>query len=82
MSLEQAKLFIERMKTDEAFRNKIMTVEDVAERLQLAKTEGYDCTEEEINTVSAESSDGDLEGVSAAGVDTCLLKWMCKIAYR
>jgi predicted ribosomally synthesized peptide with nif11-like leader len=74
MSLEQAKLFIERLKTDEAFRAKIMAVVDVAERLRLANAEGFDCTEEEINTVSAEVSDADLEGVSAAGEDICICK--------
>lgn len=64
MSLEQAKLLIERMKTDEAYRAKIMAVASGAERIQLAKAEGYDCTEAEINTVLAELGDAEVDGVA------------------
>ena len=59
MSLEQAKKFIERMKTDEASWAKVMAAEDVAGRLRLAKAEGYDFTEEDIKSVSAELDDSD-----------------------
>jgi predicted ribosomally synthesized peptide with nif11-like leader len=45
MSLEQAKKFIKRMKTEVAFRSNIMAVEDVADRQKLAKAEGYEFTE-------------------------------------
>ena len=61
MSMEQAKLFMERMAKDEAFRTKIMAAADVAERMQLAKTEGYDCTSEEIEQ---ELGDAAVEGAS------------------
>ena len=65
MSMEQAKLFIERMVKDEAFRNKIMGVDDVAERMQLVKTEGYDCASEEIETMFQELRDAEVvDGVS------------------
>jgi len=57
MSLEQAKKFIKRMKTEVAFRSNIMAVEDVADRQKLAKAEGYEFTEEEIKSASAELSD-------------------------
>jgi len=67
MSLEQAQQFIERMKTDEAFRTKIMAEADVEARLNLAKVEGYDCTVEEIKSVSSELSDADLNTVAAGG---------------
>jgi predicted ribosomally synthesized peptide with nif11-like leader len=67
MSLEQAKKFIKRMKTEEAFRSNIMAVEDVADRQKLAKAEGYEFTEEEIKSVSAELSDAAMNSVSAGG---------------
>lgn len=66
MSLEQAKLFIERTKTDEAFREKILALEEVADRLRLAKEEGYDFSEEEIKEAVGESGDTDVDDVSAA----------------
>ena len=49
MSLEQAKALIERMKTDEAFREKVMAIEDAAGRIACIQNEGYECTEKEIN---------------------------------
>ena len=64
MSMEQAKLFIERMMKDDAFRTRIMAVDDVAERMQLVKTEGYDCTSEEIESAVLELSDVTVEGVA------------------
>ena len=73
MSLEQAKHFIERMKNDEAFRTKIMGVDDVTERLRLANADGYDCTQEEIKSASAELSDVEVDGV--AGGTSCKGGW-------
>ena len=67
MSLEQAKKFIKRMKTEVAFRSNIMAVEDVADRQKLAKAEGYEFTEEEIKSASAELSDAAMSSVSAGG---------------
>jgi predicted ribosomally synthesized peptide with nif11-like leader len=49
MSVEHAKAFIERMKTDDAFRERVMAIEDAAGRIACIRGEGYDCTVEEIN---------------------------------
>ena len=49
MSVEQAKAFIERMKTDEAFREKIMAIETPEERLKAIGAAGFEFTGEEIN---------------------------------
>ena len=56
MSVEQAKAFIERLKTDEAFREKVMAIEDAAGRIACIRGEGFECTEEEINEVATEGS--------------------------
>ena len=53
MSVEQAKAFIERMKTDEAFHEKVMAIEDAAERLACIQGEGFECTEEEISEIGS-----------------------------
>jgi predicted ribosomally synthesized peptide with nif11-like leader len=58
MSVEQAKAFIEKMKTDEAFREKVMSIEDAAGRIACIQSEGFECTEEEINEVAQEGADG------------------------
>ncbi|NTU54158.1 MAG: Nif11-like leader peptide family natural product precursor [Chlorobiaceae bacterium] len=52
MSVEQAKAFIEKMKTDEAFREKVMNIEDAAGRIACIQNEGFSCTAEEINEVA------------------------------
>ncbi|ABB23741.1 Nif11-like leader peptide family natural product precursor [Pelodictyon luteolum] len=49
MSVEQAKAFIERMKTDEAFREMIMAIEMPEDRLKAIGAAGFECTGEEIN---------------------------------
>ncbi|WP_449258993.1 Nif11-like leader peptide family natural product precursor [Chlorobium limicola] len=49
MSVEHAKAFIEKMKTDEAFREKIMAIETPEERLKAIGAAGFECTGEEIN---------------------------------
>jgi predicted ribosomally synthesized peptide with nif11-like leader len=51
MSLDQAKAFIEKMKSDVAFRERVLAIDDVAERFQLINSEGYECSEAEINEV-------------------------------
>ena len=71
MSMEQAKLFIERMMKDEEFRTRIMAVDDVAERMKIVNAEGYDCTSEEIKTMSEDISDNSVVGIAGGGVGGC-----------
>ena len=49
MSQEAVKLFIEKMKQDEIFADKIVTGSNKDERLALAKAAGFDFTAEEFN---------------------------------
>jgi predicted ribosomally synthesized peptide with nif11-like leader len=64
MSQEQARACIEKMKTDEAFRAKVLAVEDVTARVALINAEGFECSEAEIEAVSAELSEAELNAVS------------------
>lgn len=64
MSLDQARLFIERMKSDEAFAKRVLAIEDVAGRLACIQGEGFDCSEAEIKEVAGELSDEELDGAS------------------
>ncbi|WP_449258585.1 Nif11-like leader peptide family natural product precursor [Chlorobium limicola] len=62
MSIEQVKEFIEKMKTDEAFRQKVMAVEDAAGRIACIQSEGFDCTAEEINEAVCEVNNYPVRG--------------------
>lgn len=48
MSAEQAKAFIERMKTDKEFHDTIMAIEDKAKRLEAIKAAGYELDYDDI----------------------------------
>jgi len=63
MSLEDAERLVARMDTDEVFRERILAAQDADARLRLAGAEGYDVTEEEMTSASAELSDAELDAV-------------------
>jgi len=67
MSLDQARAFIEKMKSDEAFRNRIIAIEDVDARLEAASDAGFEFTEAEIKSVQSELSDDDLDQAAGGG---------------
>jgi predicted ribosomally synthesized peptide with nif11-like leader len=66
MSLDQARLFIEKMKSDEAFAKRVMAIEDVAARLACIQSEGFDFSEAEIKEVSGELTDTELDSAVGA----------------
>ena len=74
MSVEQANAFIEKMKTDEAFREKVMSIEDAAGRIACIQSEGFDCTEQEINDEAQEGAAHVAGGVRFAPPITM---WTC-----
>ena len=57
MSLDQARAFIEKMKSDEAFRDRVLSIEDVDARLAVASNAGFEFTEAEFKVVHNELSD-------------------------
>jgi len=67
MSLESAKSFVERMETDEDFRNMVNKCKDSEARKALVRQEGFDFTAEEIKQFSAQLSDEALDAVVGAG---------------
>jgi len=62
MSEEQAKACVEKLKSDEAFRARVMAVEDVDARMALIGAEGFDCSAAEIGALQ-ELADLDLSAV-------------------
>ena len=61
MSVDQARAFIEKMKSDEEFRDRIMAIEAVDARLAAASDAGFEFTEAEINEVKSELNDDELD---------------------
>lgn len=53
MSLAQAKAFVEKMKSNEVFRERILAAGDVEQRLDKCRTEGFDFTLEDIEALQA-----------------------------
>ncbi len=67
MSLDQAKAFIAKMESDDAFRERVKSIGSVAERFEFIKSEGFDCSQEEINQISAPLSLEDLDAAAGGG---------------
>ncbi len=64
MSAEQAHAVIERMKSDGAFRARVMAVEGVSARMAIMRAEGFACSAVEISEVSGALTDSELAGVT------------------
>lgn len=67
MSIQSAKKFIERMKTDEDFAEKVIACKDSGERLAFVKKEGFDFTKAEVDAAANEISDDELYEVAGGG---------------
>ena len=63
MSVDHAKAFVEKMKSDEAFRERVMAEEDVEARMALIVAEGFDCSAQEIGALR-ELGEAELDGVA------------------
>ncbi|MFC1679842.1 Nif11-like leader peptide family natural product precursor [Elusimicrobiota bacterium] len=75
MSLESAKAFIDRIKTDEEFAKKVAACKDAETRMALATAEGFEFTAEQIKDASSELSEEDLRGVDGGG-------WFAKYMWK
>ena len=71
MSKEASQAFIERMKSDEAFRGRVLAEEGVEARMALIVAEGFDCSAEEIASLQ-ELSEAELEGVAGGSMPICM----------
>ena len=66
MSIEQARRFIERVHLDDDFRTRVLAEKDVERRMQLIRSEGFDCTAEEIAAALVALSTAVIEGTDTA----------------
>ena len=74
MSIESAKVFIKKMKTDETFRNRVTESETLQARKAVIAEGHFDFTKEEIGSVTAQLSDEEVTAVAKG--------WMCWIGCR
>ncbi len=67
MSVESAKSFLERMKTDEDFRKECSDKSSPEDRMIFLKESGFDFSKEEFEQVKPELSDDELSKVTGGG---------------
>lgn len=72
MSLAQAKAFVEQMKFNDVFRERILAVGDVQLRLDKCRSEGFDFSLEDIEELNAVSVNPQLPE------NNLPLSWQCK----
>ena len=72
MSKEAAQAFIEKMKSDHAFRARVLAEEGVEARMALIGAEGFDCSAEEIGAAQ-DDWDAELDDVVGGGQRGCAL---------
>jgi len=68
MSQESATALIERLKSDEDLRARVLAADGAEARLDLVRAEGYDCTAEEVAALGAALPDEALESVTGGFV--------------
>lgn len=71
MSIESAKAYVERMKTDEEFRKKVLAIEDSEKRMQFVKAEGFDFSSNDIKVVLSVIDDKELRQVVGGANTNC-----------
>ncbi len=69
MSIESAKAFVDRMKTDEDFSKEVGEKSSPEDRMIFLKESGFDFSKEEFEQVKPELSDDDLESLSGGHRD-------------
>lgn len=75
MSMESARGFIAKIKTDEDFARRVRECKDAEDRMAFARQAGFDFTADEIQRARQELSDSELDRV-AGGVEVeCEKHW-------
>jgi len=79
MSLESAKAFMERMKTDEDFMKNVMKCKDKESRIQFVNAAGFNFSADEINMELQSLSDDEIDSVVGGRwkCRNCVIDWSC-----
>lgn len=78
MSTVSAKAFVEKVKNDEDFKNKLAAMKDASARVEFVKKSGFDFTKEELAKVKEEQglTDEELDSVAGGCGHVCFDKMM------
>lgn len=79
MSVEQAKSFIEKLNSDEAFRNQVAAASDNEARLSIAREAGYDFLLEDLQQSIPAQADGELSDDQLESVAGGLLQFEIQV---
>ncbi len=72
MSIESAKAFVERMKTDEDFRKEVGGKSSPEDQMKFVKENGFDFSKEEFGQVKSELSEEDLDRIDGGVWNTTI----------
>lgn len=64
MSIESAKAFIERMKSDEVFAKEVTRYKEKDERYDFVVSQGFEFTEEELKAQRSELTEDEMNAIS------------------
>ncbi|MEQ8167563.1 MAG: Nif11-like leader peptide family natural product precursor [Candidatus Eremiobacterota bacterium] len=83
MSLESAKAFVEKINTDEDFRNKVTGFKDTESRMAFVKSQGFDFTADDIKSAKGELSDELLDAIAGGGCGNFLMdgSQICRVVW-
>ncbi len=70
MSMKSARLFVERMNTDQDFKKKVAECKDEKSRMDFVTSHGFDFSKEEIEVIKSELGEEDLGNLSGG---SCLV---------
>lgn len=72
MSIVSAKEYLERLKTDKEFGDKVNSFEDKVARREFVVQSGYSFTKEDMDEIGSELSDNELDAVAGGCfIDFC-----------
>jgi len=77
MSIESAKNYIERLKTDEEFRNTVISFSTSQERTKFIRTKGFDFTKDEVLQATKCFTDDELSKVAEGKTDIVCVDYPC-----
>lgn len=80
MSVESAKKFVEKMKNDQDYLKKVSELKSGKERLEFARTEGFDFTEAEMKEATSALSDEELDAVAGGAACAKVCKWGVEVS--
>lgn len=74
MSIVSAKAFVEKVSSDEDFKNKLSALKDAEARVKFVEAEGFDFTTKELAQVKEEQglTDEELDNVAGGCGHVCL----------